>query len=394
MQRCLLAVFAFVLILVAPSLHAQALPSLQASVDVTHVRKDKWRVDYHFAKPVTAIKLEAVGVYRQQAWKALTPGMALRTESEFDLLAKGGKPFTKASVEVRTFDGLAPKSYAPFTRFTDGGTAFFLGHLQGDAQHGKQAHPMATTIRLHGLPTENVIAPPPNKLIEGGERGYAYFGPARSVAAGSVQLLLDPATPPWMRETILDVGAKMSSYYEQAYQRPLKDQLFIMVAVAGFEAPGFSVKGGASMGQVNYRVEGADVLRDLPVLRDYMTVLVAHEMAHIWQMNITRGGIGAPDPWIHEGGAEAMALDGLAQTQVWSEATVASYRTKKATLCDTLGGAVTSYDGIYACGLMRFDRMGMPIVPLWRALIQATEAKGEVYSVPMLKAVGAKVAID
>ncbi len=394
MRRCLAFVFALLLSCAAPLLQAQQLPALAADVDVSHVGKDKWRVDYRLAQPVTAIKLALVGDYRQQAWKMLTPGMALRTDSEFDMLVADGKPFTRASVEISTFDGFAPKAYAPFTRFTDGGTAVFLGHLQGDALNNAQSYSMASTIRLHGLANENVIAPPENRLLEGGERGYAYFGPAKAVASGKVQLLLDPATPVWMRDTMLDVGASMARYYEQAYQRPLKDQLFIMVAVAGFDKPGFSVKGGATMGQLNYRVEGAGVLRDVPALRDLMRVLVAHEMAHLWQMNIARGGIGEADPWIHEGGAEAMALDGLLQAGIWNEAGVAAYRARKAALCDKLGGEVTSYDGIYACGLLRFDRMDMPIVPLWRAMLQATEAKGEVYSVPMLKAIGARVAAD
>jgi hypothetical protein len=391
MRRYLAVVFAFVLSGAAPLLQAQELPRLAADVDVSHVGKDKWRVDYRFAKPVTAITLEGVGDYRKQAWKILTPGLSLKADAESEVLTADGKAFTQASIEISTFDGFAPKSYAPFTRFSDGGVAFFLGHLHGDAQNGKQAYSLSSTIRLHGLAQENVIAPPANRLVEGGERGYAYFGPAKPVAAGSVQLLLDPATPPWMRDTLLDVGARMARYYEQAYQRPLKDQLFIMMAVAGFEAKGFSVKGGATMGQLNYRVEGADVLRDLPVLREHMKMLVAHEMAHVWQMNIARGGMGEHDPWIHEGGAEAMALDGLAQAGIWSGESVAAYKAKRAAVCDKLGGAVTSYDGIYACGLMRFERMGMPVVPLWRAMMQATEAKGEVYSVSMLKAIGAKV---
>lgn len=394
MRRCVVVTFALLASGAALALQAQPLPRLAAEVDVSHVGKDRWRVEYRFERPVTAVRLEPVGDYRQAAWKVLTPGMALRTDAQSDLLTADGKPFSRASVEISTFDGLAPKTYAPFTRFSDGGTAVFLGHLQGDALQDKQSYSMASTIRLHGLAKENVIAPPENRLVDGGERGYAYFGPARAVAAGNVQLLLDPATPPWMRDTMLDVGARMARYYEQAYQRPLRDQLFIMVAVAGFDRPGFSVNGGATLGQLNYRVEGADVRRDLPVLHDHMKVLVAHEMAHLWQMNIARGGIGESDPWIHEGGAEAMALDGLVQAGVWNEAGVAAYRARKTALCDKLGGAVTSYDGIYACGLVRFDRMDMPIVALWRAMMQATEAKGEVYSVPMLKAIGARIAAD
>jgi hypothetical protein len=225
-------------------------------------------------------------------------------------------------------------------------------------------------------------------------RGYAYFGPARAVAGDVAAVLLDPATPAWMRETVLDVGAKMARYYEQAYQRKLQDELTIMLAVPDVDGQGFSINGGATLGQLVYRAYGGGIVDDHPKKREMLAKTVAHEMAHIWQSNVARGGIGAPDPWIHEGGAEAMALEGLRQTGIWSEAQVATYRAAKVASCDKLGGSVTSYEGIYACGLVRFDRIGVPIVALWRSMMEATEAKGEVYSVAMLKSLGGKLAAD
>lgn len=119
-------------------------------------------------------------------------------------------------------------------------------------------------------------------------------------------------------------------------------------------------------------------------LRDYAARNVAHEMAHIWQLAVSRGGMGEQDPWIHEGGAEAMALDALVQSGVSSEDSVKAYRAQQAATCEKLGGAVDSYDGIYACGLMRFDKLGVGIVPLWRSMMEATEAKGDAYSQQMI----------
>jgi hypothetical protein len=358
----------------------------EVAIALTHVAKDKWRADYRFAKAVTAVKLDAVGSYRQQAWKVLTPGITLSSDGEHDVLAAGGQPFQSASIEITRFDGVEQKNYAPFIRFTDGGMAVFLGFLQGEG--------MVTDIRVHGLPGEHVIAPPLNRLDAGGMRGYAYFGPARAVAGDVAAVLLDPATPAWMRETVLDVGAKMARYYEQAYQRKLQDELTIMLAVPDVDGQGFSINGGATLGQLVYRAYGGGIVDDHPKKREMLAKTVAHEMAHIWQSNVARGGIGAPDPWIHEGGAEAMALEGLRQTGIWSEAQVATYRAAKVASCDKLGGSVTSYEGIYACGLVRFDRIGVPIVALWRSMMEATEAKGEVYSVAMLKSLGGKLAAD
>jgi len=387
MHRFLGLCAAFLMLCAAPLVQAEEQPGLAVAVDVHHVAKDLWRVDYRFAQPVTAVKLHSIGKFRQQEWTVLTPGMGMKSDEDSDVIAAKGKPFKTASVQIRTFDGWSPKEYVSFTRFGDGGTSVYLGHLQGDVERGKKTLSMSTDIKLFGMAQENVIAPPANRLEPGGTRGYAYFGPSQVVLAGAVKVLIDPRTPQWVRETILDVGAKTSGYYEKAYQRQLKDELLIMVSIGNLESSGFSVKGGAinGAGQVAYLLEGKQVQTDHPKLREYVTKNVAHEMAHIWQMAISRGGIGDPhDQWIHEGGAEAMALDALGQTGLLSEEAVKAYRAKQAATCEKLNNTVDTYDGIYACGLMRFDQLGVGIVPLWRSMMEATEATGTAYSQQMI----------
>jgi hypothetical protein len=387
MYRFLSLCATFLMLCAAPLVHAEQQPGLAVAVDVRHVAKDLWRVDYRFAQAVTAVKLHSIGAFRKQEWKVLTPGMGMTSGPDFDVIASKGKPFKAASVQIRTFDGWSPKEYVSFNRFGDGGTSVYLGHLQGDVEQGNKTVSMRTDFNLSGLAQENVIAPPANRLKPGDARGYAYFGPAQAVLAGAVKVVIDPRAPQWLRETILDVGAKTAGYYEKAYQRKLKDELVIMVSLGNVESSGFSIKGGAILGagQVSYLVEGKQVLLDHPKLREYTTKTVAHEMAHIWQLAISRGGLGDDqEPWIHEGGAEAMALDALAQTDLFSEDAVKAYRAKQTATCEKLGGAVDSFDGIYACGLVRFDKLGVGIVPLWRAMMEATEATGAAYSQQMI----------
>ncbi|HEY0586682.1 MAG TPA: hypothetical protein VGD52_11140 [Pseudoduganella sp.] len=386
MHRFLGLCAALLMLYAAPLAHAEVAPELAVAVNVHHVAKDLWRVDYRFAQAVTAIKFRSIGEFRQQEWKVLTHGMDMKSESGQDVIASNGEPFQSASVQIRTFDGWSPKEYVSFNRFGDGGTAVYLGHLQGAVQQGKKVLFMRPEFKLFGLAQENVIAPPNNSFGQLEERGYAYFGLAQAANAGAVQILIDPQTPQWLRETILDTSAKVSAYYEKAYQRQLKHELLIMVSVATFDSPGFSMKGGAirGQGQVSYRLEGKQLNVDHPKLRDYAARNVAHEMAHIWQLAVSRGGIGEQDPWIHEGGAEAMALDALVQSGVASEESSKDYRAKQAAACEKLGGAVDSYDGIYACGLVRFDKLGVGIVPLWRSMMAAAEANGDVYSQQMI----------
>lgn len=373
------------------TVYAQAgeLPGLAATIEVRHVDTETWRVEYRFAQAVSAIKLPAVADYRQKAWTVRTPGMKLQPGAEFDVISAHGKPFKSASIEIKSYDGRPPKAYAPFNRFSDGGTLLFLGHLQGEVLRAKHAHEMRADIRLAGLTQENVVAPPQNRQHPGGERGYAYFGPAQVVQAGAVKVLVDPKTPEWARETVLDTGAKVAQYYEKAYQRPLKEELFITVSIGSDEKPGLSMNGGAVLGQLAYHFSGAQLAGDHPKKREMLARLVAHEMAHIWQLNTARGGVGEKDPWIHEGGAEAMALDALLQTGAASAESVKAYRAAQTTACEKLGNSVESYTGIYACGLVRFDQLGVGIVPLWRGLMETTEAKGDVYSEQMVQDVAA-----
>lgn len=371
------------------AVYAQAgeLPGEAATIEVRHVAADTWRVEYRFPQAVTEIRLEAVADYRQKAWKVRTPGMQLKAGPEVDVISAQGKPFKAASFDIQAYDGRPPKAYAPFNRFSDGGTLLFLGHLQGEVLRAKQAHKMRADIRLTGLPLENVIAPAHNRQQPGGERGYAYFGPAQAVQAGTVKVLVDPKTPDWARETVLDAGAKVAQYYEKAYQRPLKEELFITVSIGSDEKPGLSMNGGAVLGQLAYHFSGTQLAGDHPKKRELLVRLVAHEMAHVWQLNTARGGAGEKDPWIHEGGAEAMALDALLQTGAASAESVSAYRAAQTAACEKLGNSVESYNGIYACGLVRFDQLGVGIVPLWRGLLEATEANGEVYSEQMVKEV-------
>jgi hypothetical protein len=384
-----LAALALLLPCVAPlaqaTAQAQASP-LALSVDVTQVGKDRWRVDYRFARAVTAIEFDPVGDYRRQAWTLRTPGLRLTAGPQSDRIGAGGRRFAKASVDITTFDGLAPKSYAPFNRFSDGGNAIFLGHLQGKAYRGKRAYPMAAAFHLHALPGETALAPP-RQLTPDAQRGYAYFGNAQPLRSGPSQFLIDPATPAWMREVVREVGGKVSAYYEQAYRRALKDGVAVMLSVSGAQEKGLAMKGGAVMGQLSYRFDGQAGLADHPRYREVLARLVAHEIAHLWQLNVARGGVGDNDPWIHEGGAEAMAIDALLHTGLWSEESAAAYRAAQAASCDKLADSVDSFDGIYACGLARFDRLGVDIVPLWRAMIDAAEATGEVYSGAMIETI-------
>ena len=359
---------------------------LQTELTLTHIAADKWRADYVFAEPITAIDLgPQIGPYRQQAWRLLTPGVTLTSEQDNESL-RSAVPLRKLSVEISRYDDFDMAQYAPINHFSDGGSAFYLGFLYGGLNQGTLERNMAVTLHLQGLTGETVLAPskPGADLA-----GYAYFGPSKPVRMGRFNVIVDPLAPTWLRETIADTTTKVSQFYEQALQRPLTDIPLISIAMIGFDGgPGsISIKGGVVGGGVVYRLQGNGLMEDHPKRRAFIAGLVAHEMAHVWQSSLARGGIGENEPWVHEGGAEALMLEAMRSTGLFSTEMAEQYAQKLLTECEQLKEDVTSYRGFYACGFKRFHSYAMAPVPLWQAMMARSEDSGDAYSEAMIQAI-------
>lgn len=182
---------------------------------------------------------------------------------------------------------------------------------------------------------------------------------------------------------------------ESAYQRPLLSPILMTVALSELESQGMSIKGGASQGQINFRVSGKQSVIDSPALRDAFGQLIAHEIAHIWQNNLPHEAIGEDAPWIHEGGAEAMSLDAMYASGLWDKDKLLAMQTKRWNECDKLANTgvdlATNYRAHYVCGMKRFDDSKLNIVTIWRALIAESERSGKVYSEQMVRDIFAQL---
>ena len=159
------------------------------------------------------------------------------------------------------------------------------------------------------------------------------------------------------------------------------------MALVGLDgAPGnISIKGGAVGGGIAYRLQGAGLVDDHPKKRALMARLIAHEMAHLWQLNLTRGGIGNDDPWVHEGGAEAIALEALRATGLFTAEASDRYAQELLKECEDLNDDMTVNRALYACGFKRFHHYAIAPVPLWRAMMARSESSGAFYSESMIR---------
>jgi hypothetical protein len=376
------------LVFALPTAHAETTTPLPVQFKLTHIAADKWRADYVLAEPVTSINLgPPVGEYRKQAWRILTPGVALVALPEQESVSAGGKAFSAFSVEVSLFLPYEEGSYTAFDRMSDGGTDVFLGFFTGDALQGKLTRPLHLNLHLTGLANETVITPDDH---DSDQLSYAYFGPASPIEAGAAQMILDPKTPDWLVPVLKETTTRISEYYDHAFQRPLPYRPLVMVSISDFETRGLSEKGGAIGKEVVYRLGGQALLRGSPQVRSLSMKLIAHELAHVWQNNVSRGGIDGKEPWIHEGGAEAISIAGLRGSGLLSQADADAYANKLILECEGINGKVDSYRGFYACGFKRFTDYRMDIFSLWKSMMEATESSGAAYSEAMIDAIRSK----
>ncbi|MFZ6745564.1 basic secretory protein-like protein [Undibacterium sp. JH2W] len=375
-----------------PALAAET-GNLPVSMHLTRIAADKWRADYTFAEPVTSLEFEKADDFRATAWQPLTAGVRWQDGEQTERYLSD-KPITEFSVQVSAYDKFAPKHYAPNNRFSDGGAALYMGFFDGAVHQGGQgskSRDMALTVSYSGRAGETVIPTPSYADPQKSLQSYAYFGPQKPVAAGAAKLIMDPATPVWITEVLLATTSKASTYFADTYQRPLQRELILMVAVVEFESSGFSMKGGATNGQITYRLSGNGLLKDSPKARDMVKRVVTHEMAHIWQNNVSRGGIGESAPWIHEGGAEAMAMDALQNTALWTAEDVSAYQTAAIARCDKVRDQPAAYDYFYACGLQNFMQLKLAPSVVWRGLMAETEKTGQTYSEAMVDSVSQRL---
>jgi len=355
---------------------------LGARLHLTHLSSDKWRADYEFSEPVDSLHFDRAGAYRTQAWRLLTPGLALEARNNQEVITAGGKRFSSISVEVALYLPYELDNYTAFDRFSDGGTDVYVGFFAGAAQQGSETRALRLGVQLTGLPNETVI---PTTSNNPDAPDYAYFGPATPQPFGAASVILDPQIPAWLVPEIQQTTAKVTSYFDRVWKRKPAALPLILISFDPAAAPGLSIKGGAFDNKVAFRFSGDALRREgHPEVRRYVVALVAHELAHVWQRNAGRGGFGGDEPWVHEGGAEAIALAALEATGLFTKDESDAKAAKLLAECEQLKESVTTYRGYYACGFKRFRDYHTDVMGLWKKMMESSESSGEVYSQKMI----------
>jgi hypothetical protein len=383
MRKTLLSLLALCLTGPAAAVDVSA---VDATLRLRHLDADRWQAEYALAEAVDCLDFGApIVAYRASAWHGFDSGVRLQMVNSHERLC-AAEPRREWSLQIDYYPDWAHDSYVPMDRHSDGGTAVYLGHLQGEAVQGAQSRPLALRFELQGWKNEQVLLP---ARANAGDGVYAWFGPA-AVGSDTTLALIDPATPAWLLQTLDEVVAKVPGYFQQALQRRPAETPLVMIGASGFDQPGMSIKGGALPGQIVFKISGRDLLAASDGVKAQVQHLVAHELAHVWQNALRQGGIGESEAWVHEGGAEAMALAALQHSGLWTAEQAERFGKDLVDACLKAEQQSTPEDPWrmnYSCGYRRFAAYPLAPIELWRHLIDESERSGEVYSPALVERV-------
>jgi hypothetical protein len=368
-----------------------SLEDVSAKITITHISPETWLVQYQLSQPVETIKLgPKILDYRESSWEILSKDVVLESTTEGEVLQAKTGTFSQLKIKVNHFSDYSMDNYAPSARFSDGGIALYAEFLFGDVIINKQIRELKTNISYRTNLKENIITDPKMKSDIG---VYTYFGPQVLKQSGDVRIIIDPNMPEWLKKSFNKVVPIVSKIFSKRLNHQLSAMPQVMLASGDINTmDSFSVKGGAKNNQLVMIYKGKELLQPSKEKQHMIERLIAHEMAHLWQQDVTNGGMSAKEPWIHEGGAEVLAVEALIDAKLWNKDYRNKYTAYYTNRCTTILEENTlqkkieegNWDAVYACGYRNLVDLKVNPFDLWAFLIDHADKTGAHFSSNML----------
>lgn len=376
------------------AIETDPITSILINITVTHTSTNNWLVEYQFSQPIKSMNLgPAVKDYRQNNWEILSKELTLVSSDEGESIVSQNSTFDSIKLNLTHTSDYSMNNYAPSARFSDSGYALYLRFLYGSVIVKKM--PIEPTVEMTFKTDldEQILTP---EQAKNGAGVYTYFGPQKMKTVGSVQLIVDPKMPTWLEKSFNKVVPLVSDIFTQQLKHRLSSPPQIMLASGDINTiDDFSVKGGANNNQIVMIYKGKQLLEPSKEKQQMLERLIAHEMVHLWQQNVTNGGMNGDEPWQHEGGAEVLAIAALVKAGIWQQSYADKYIQYYSQRCVSILGEHTlaektaegNWDAVYACGYKNFIEMDVDIFDLWAKMITRANKTGELYSAKMIQTV-------
>ena len=280
------------------------------SIRVERVGPDRWRATYRLSAPTAVLEFQRPATfYREQVWTVVTPGYAFAREGDFQRLqlSDGGEAAREIVVEFGEFTENLVAEYELFVAFADGGRALYTGHLYASPDGREQIRTLELSpdagerLVIRGGVHEEAL----RWTDEYGDGTYAFFGSATPIESEEVIAVLDEGLPGWLRDEFDDWIPRLFDFYRDRFGVPLPWKPLVLYGFQRGDEEGLSYGGGTLTGLIQLTVNGDGWSTPSDDARTTALHFVAHEVAHLWngQLTSNRGS----DSWSHEGSADALA---------------------------------------------------------------------------------------
>ncbi len=374
--------------LLARSGYAQRFEKISGEFTLRRLAGEEWLGEYCYSEPVEAIRFErpVETDFRRNYWQAVDDDFELRVDEKgvAELWRKDGGEFDCAAVRVRTWTALPVANYYAFSRFSDGGMSVYTGYYMGPVRRHGEWRETALAAKYIGREGERVVARKPDTLVQ----QFVYFGSQSLVATEAVTAIIDPAVPERIRAAILETIPAVNELLAEHFEFVPADPYMVFMATELDAFDGYSVKGGALPGQIEFNLKGREVVPMLDQDPLHYPKTTAHEVIHLWQNDHWFENLGVDRPWVHEGSAEALAFEVMRMTGIYDDARYAqAWKDVEASCVRHLqahsihaGPENGSFDIAYSCGAL-LNRLagelleprdpGAGILRFWKAMAAA-----------------------
>lgn len=295
-------------------------PSIAAGAEGTfsldRVAADEWRAEYCFAQPVNAMKFtRPFEGLRESSWQIGEAFELVFEDGTAELRHRDGEDFRCATVALRTYTVLPDMNYYAFSPFSDGGVSLYTGYLIASIRVDGVWREADLDARYVGREDEQVITRDPKHLVE----QFVYFGRQPVFRSDGVIAVIDPAMPDQARRGILEAIPAVNRMLAVSFGFRPASPYMIFMATELDASDGYSIKGGALEGQIEFMLKGRGVIPLVEKHPTHFPKTTAHEMIHLWQNDQWFGSLGSDQPWVHEGSAEALAFEIAHDTGIYAD---------------------------------------------------------------------------
>lgn len=294
---------------------ALPVPPQPLTLDLTSSSNRQVTADYRFREPTKALHFpQELGGYRAEVWQIADPSFRWVKEGVGESVERiDRQPFRRVSFTIAIDYRALPKSYAPFSPFSDGSALVHSGQFHACvAVPCELPEPLPIRIKAQGatIGVEGRRTQAREHFVSRDEGTNIFIGTLEPVEADDFVAIIDPGLPVAVREH-LDRSLPAAIQDFAAIYGPLsfKPELYVSIDDAPEKAGRISTQGGTLPKQVFMHFDGENAKERVGAGNTmWLDWFFAHEAAHLFQQDKS-GKLAGDDraAWMHEGGAEAMA---------------------------------------------------------------------------------------